>query len=582
MKRLFVDVQTYGGEEVARVGVYCYSERHDFRGLLLGYAMDDGPVQIVDIAHGETIPAEVRKALFDSGVAKVALNARYARICLSRLLHLPMNAFLPAEQWRCQNAHLAYMGLPADMKQSGKMLSVNADKYCEMQEVVKRFCLAARYESFTDYMARMKASSFRWQTFREYVRESVALARNLSKELEQTPMPSLEWECYALNERINDVGVDVDSGFVRSAIACDRQYRRKYLDLLYSLTGMDYASADNLRVWLKTQGIGAASLSRDALRHYRLTASADVRDALEIWRFLSMTSTQKYQRIARALCRDGRLRGLFAYCGGRNGRFGSGIVQTSNLPVSRLSELSHIRHRIRKGAYDDLESRCGSVYDALAGLLTTVFVPDIGCHLIAAEYVALEACVLHWLSGLCGDSYNASNPGSASEALSRRIESAVADCFGKKGVAVMGNLKFWLDAGNLKVQLPSGRVQTYWNVEPVYDCDSRLLVIYDSFDRKGRSRRDTADAWNLTGDIVQGTARDAWVNMMVNLDRSGHFVVMHRPDAVVIEAASDTALSEVCDVVRQNPSWADGLALSFRACRCERYLEKTLETTRHT
>ena len=77
--------------------------------------------------------------------------------------------------------------------------------------------------------------------------------RFLRKAAGESPQP--EWECYALNERINDIGVCADRGFVRSAIACDRQYRRNYLDLLYTLTGMEYASAENLREWLKTQGI---------------------------------------------------------------------------------------------------------------------------------------------------------------------------------------------------------------------------------------------------------------------------------------------------------------------------------------
>ena len=243
-----------------------------------------------------------------------------------------------------------------------------------------------------------------------------------------------------------------------------------------------------------------------------------------------------------------------------------------------MSELSHIRHRIRTGDISDLESRCGSVYDALSGLLSTAFVPDVGCHLISAEYVALKSCVLHWLSGLCGHREKIN----AAEALARKIESAVADCFGKNGVAMAGNVKFRLDTGNLMMQLPSGRVQTYWNVEPFYDCDGRLLVICDQWNGKGRSTRDAIDARKLAYNAVQGIARDVWVSMMVSLDRHGHFIVMHRPGAAVIEAAHDTALGEICDIVRQNPGWADGLALSFNAYRCERYLEKTLATTRHT
>lgn len=78
MKRLFMEIHTYGTENLARVGAYRYSEHQDTELLLLGYAVDDEPIQIVDVAHGEKIPHQIISALSDSHVVKIAYSRKSA------------------------------------------------------------------------------------------------------------------------------------------------------------------------------------------------------------------------------------------------------------------------------------------------------------------------------------------------------------------------------------------------------------------------------------------------------------------------------------------------------------------------
>jgi len=86
MKTLSIDIETYSSVDLAKCGVYKYTEATDFDILLFGYSADGNPVRVVDLASGETIPPEVIAALTNDDVTKWAFNAQFERICLSRWL----------------------------------------------------------------------------------------------------------------------------------------------------------------------------------------------------------------------------------------------------------------------------------------------------------------------------------------------------------------------------------------------------------------------------------------------------------------------------------------------------------------
>ena len=64
-KDLFIDIETYSSVDIKTCGAYKYIQSPDFEILIIGYAIDDGPVKIIDLLLGEEIPEEFEEAFFD-------------------------------------------------------------------------------------------------------------------------------------------------------------------------------------------------------------------------------------------------------------------------------------------------------------------------------------------------------------------------------------------------------------------------------------------------------------------------------------------------------------------------------------
>lgn len=131
MKTLSIDIETYSDQPLAKTGVYRYVESPLFEILLFSYSVDGGPVQLVDLACGEQIPADIVAALEDDSVTKWAFNANFERICLSRHLCYPTGDYLEPDSWKCSMVWAATMGLPLSLEGVGSVLGLEKQKLTE-------------------------------------------------------------------------------------------------------------------------------------------------------------------------------------------------------------------------------------------------------------------------------------------------------------------------------------------------------------------------------------------------------------------------------------------------------------------
>ena len=322
---LSCDIETYSGANIFKCGVYKYTESPDFEILLFGYAVDGGEVQVVDLARGEQIPAEILAALTDDSVTKWAFNANFERICLSRFLGLPTGEYLAPDSWKCSMVWSAYMGLPLSLEGVGAVLGLEKQKLTEGKELIKYFCQPCAPTGSNGGRTRNmpKDAPDKWEMFKRYNKRDVETEMSIQARLSKYPVPDSVWDEYHIDQEINDRGVALDMNLVRQAIQMDGRSRSELTQAMQKLTALDNPnSVRQMKQWLSDNGMETDTLGKKAVAELLKTAPPELQTVLTLRQQLAKSSVKKYQAMETAVCADGRARGMFRFYGAnRTGRF---------------------------------------------------------------------------------------------------------------------------------------------------------------------------------------------------------------------------------------------------------------------
>ncbi len=395
---LGIDIETYSSAPLPKCGVYRYCDAPDFEILLFSYAFDDEPVQTIDLASSETLPQEIFSALEDPGVIKVAYNAQFERVCLSRYL----GHWLDPRQWRCTMVMAAYLTLPGRLADAAVALGTTEKKMEEGKDLIRYFSVPCKPTKTNGGRTRNLPADApeKWAVYRQYNAQDVVTERAIRKALEKYPLPEQEWELYALDQQINDRGVRVDKKLVKNAIAVDAVFAQAAYQRAKGLTGLENpGSVNQLKAWLADQDMPMESLAKKIVQEKAAQTDGIVSELLNLRLELSKTSVKKYEAMARCVCRDGRVHGLLQFYGAnRTGRWAGRLVQAQNLPQNHLPDLDLAREIVKTGDEELLDALFASVPGTLSELIRTAFIPKDGCRFLVADFSAIEARVLAWLA----------------------------------------------------------------------------------------------------------------------------------------------------------------------------------------
>ena len=399
MQHLSIDIETYSSVNLQKAGVYKYAESPDFDILLFGYSVDGGAVQVIDLACGEKIPAEIVDALSDESVTKWAFNAQFERVCLSNYL----DTWLSPDSWHCTMVWSATLGLPLSLEGVGAVLGLEKQKLTEGKNLIKYFCVPCAPTKTNGGRTRNlpQHDMEKWEQFKAYNLRDVETEMSIQKKLSRFPVPDTIWDEYHLDQEINDRGIGLDMKLVEQAIAIDSISRKNLTQQIQDLTDLDNPnSVAQMKGWLSDNGLEMDTLGKKAVAETLKTAPKHLADVLSLRQQLAKSSVKKYTAMQTAVCKDSRARGMFQYYGAnRTGRFAGRIIQLQNLPQNHMSDLADARALVRSGNYDALELLYDDIPDTLSQLIRTAFVPQDGRKFIVADFSAIEARVLAWLAG---------------------------------------------------------------------------------------------------------------------------------------------------------------------------------------
>lgn len=401
---LSIDLETFSSVNLKKAGAQAYIRSPDFEILLFAYSLDGGPVQVIDMAQGEAIPADILSALTDPEYLKHAYNAAFEWGCLSRY----MRQELPPSQWRDTMLHGLYCGYTAGLEATGRALGIPEDKQKlnTGKALIRYFCVPCKATKANGGRTRNLPhhDPDKWKLFKEYNGQDVEAEMEIARYLSTFPVPDdvqKQWETDLI---INARGVAVDMDFVHGALEMGDTVRTELTDEAVKISGLyNPNSVRQLSQWLSDEtGSDVSNLRKETVSEMlgRDDNSDAVQRMLEIRQELGKTSTKKYDAIQEAVCEDGRVRGLLQFYGAnRTGRWAGRLVQVQNLPRTYTEPLELARALVKGRKLDALRVVYGSPNDTLSQLIRTAFVAAPGNVLIDADFSAIEARVISWLAG---------------------------------------------------------------------------------------------------------------------------------------------------------------------------------------
>jgi DNA polymerase len=411
--QLHIDFETKCELNLKTVGLDLYIRHESFAPIWVAYALGDDEPTEVDLSDDDTLPDELLDLLEDEDVEVWAFNAAFERLVLNRYYKLR----IAIRRFRCSMA-LAYMhafvgGLDEVHGQMGLAAEFAKDK--EGDRLMKLFSMPQKITKNQPHRWRNKRTDpIDWRKYGAYCGQDVVAERAETNELLKYPVPEREWEIYALDQVINDIGIPIDKKFVVNAIRLADKRKKILTKKMADLTGLSNpGSVQQLLPWLKDRGYNYDDLRKDTVK-IGLNRHADENDDVEFTSLCvkvlklrqqqARTSVRKYNAILQRLSPDNRIRYILQYGGAsRTLRWAGRAMQPQNLPrtpkkLEAVAILERVSEIIRNGDYDELELYCAEPMDALAGLVRSSIRATDGKKLVVADLASIESRVIAWLT----------------------------------------------------------------------------------------------------------------------------------------------------------------------------------------
>lgn len=389
---LSIDIETFSDIPID-YGVHAYCNSPNFDILLFGFAVDNSPVQIVDLTT-EKLPHWIMSALTDKNYIKCAYNVPFEFNCLSKYLNLDLDI----TQWSDTMVQALEKGLPQSLEKCAEVLGLEHQKDKRGKALIKKFSIPDKNGNRL-YPKSDLVSKADWETFKLYCKQDVEVERAI-----RNAIPLIlrrEFDLWCIDQNINNRGVRLDTKFCKNAISIYDKYSKDCLERMRTLTKLDNPkSPKQLIEWLSSKNINTKSLDKSTVKDLLATdIPKDVKEVLQLRQEISKTSIKKYYTMLESVSKGDRIRGILQFYGAnRTGRWAGRIIQPQNLPQNHITDLDFARNLVANGDYDNFYL-CYDVAQTLSELIRTSLIPSEGCRFIVSDFSAIEARVIAWVSG---------------------------------------------------------------------------------------------------------------------------------------------------------------------------------------
>lgn len=368
---LHIDLETRSNIDLIKCGVYKYTESPHFKILCMAWDYEDKK-GIIDFTNLETMPEWLKLAILNPSIIKVAFNATFERICLSK--HILGDGYIHPKGWRCTMISAAHDGIIGGLKVVAEHYGT-IEKLSTGKDLIKLFCIPQK-DTGTFY----DSSDFpeAWAEFKHYCQVDVEAEKSI------VTNNGFDEELYIQSELINDRGIKINRTMCENAVQTCQEFKLNALDKLKQLTGLANPNSHvQFKQWLALKGHPMISTDKAHCESLMKDTSNEVYQVLETKVSMSATSVTKYQKMLDMQCQDGRVRGIHFMNGGATRRFSGKGVQGQNMAKGVIDSAK--RNELIEGGTLTPDECKALVRSAIEG------------DFIVVDFTSIEKLVMSWL-----------------------------------------------------------------------------------------------------------------------------------------------------------------------------------------
>lgn len=336
------DFETLSILDLTKVGGDNYSRHPSTDALCFAFAMDDGPIDLLEPGDYEFAPFLDYIA---NGGKFIAHNVPFELAIWNNVMRRRYGwPELKPEQCFCTMAMAYAMSLPGALEHAAPAAGIDHRKDMDGHRVMLQLSQPREYDEKTGKVSWWTREEFpeKYEKLFSYCRQDIAVERELAKRL--VPISEAERAVWLLDQRINNRGIQIDVPSVGKALDLVTTEKARLNERMREVSNNAIATCTavaqitsflNVRGGYAPHGI-AKEAAKDILE--RTDLPKDCREVLILRQEAGKSSTAKFATMLNQAGADGRLRGMFQYHGASTGRWAGRAVNLQNLPRSKIPQ----------------------------------------------------------------------------------------------------------------------------------------------------------------------------------------------------------------------------------------------------
>lgn len=399
--KITLDFETRSKADLKKVGAYKYSMDPSTDVLCLAFKSNkwERPERWNNLKDNTQIPLVLASSICEDDTIIEAHNAFFEWCIWNNIMVRRYNwPSLPIETLYCSAAKAAALALPRGLADLCKALELPVEKDMKGHRLMLKMSKPRKPTKNDDSEWHEKPEEL--ERLYNYCDDDT-----ISEEAASEIMPELipqEREVFLLDHKINVRGIYCDVPLVETCLEFIEKYTETLTDELIDITQGEVTTANQLariRKFCENEGFVVESLDKDSIeKALEEKLPVRVRKILEIRQKLGRSSASKFKKMLEMANEDYRIRGTLIYHGGHTGRWSGKGIQPHNFLKGSIDDVDTAVELLEMGDFDFFCAMYSDPLGAITSCVRSMLCAEEGKRLLVADYNAIEARVLMWLS----------------------------------------------------------------------------------------------------------------------------------------------------------------------------------------